>query len=397
MPTILDIAKAAGVSAATVSRVLNNRHGVSESVAQKVRETAELLRRDERPALPTIRDVAALAGVSTATVSNVINGRAVGGKTRQLVLDAIEKLDYKPNKIGRMLRRERRNTIIIASDALVTSCLQGAFAAARALGFDIMFIHASISDYDDFENSFKYGDACGVIFINSYNASIVQALSQEYPVVQCGAYVDALHSSIVSLDYEKAAFSLTNQLLRQGRKKICFLTSFGNSVSSYLYHQYYNDGIIKAIDSSGKDISFMRLDLGNHLYSMALEDHMRHISGLLEMSPSCRPDAIISTSSGCAMIYENVLIQSGVKVPDDIAIASLDDGASTRSCCPCITSVEQPLYKMGYESVRLLGDILSGKVSEHKHILFDHRIYLRGSTNAELYPFGQSLLCEKKN
>ncbi len=175
----------------------------------------------------TIYDVARVAGVSMATVSRVVNGNAnVKEKTRQKVLDAIAELDYRPNAIARGLASKRTTTV-----GVVLPTITSPYFAAIARGIDdvaSMYNYNVVlanSDNDEEKEgkvieSFLSKQVDGIVFMGSSLSESVrnQLVGTRTPVVLAGAIDGDKELASVNIDYHKAAYEATKKLLKTGKK-----------------------------------------------------------------------------------------------------------------------------------------------------------------------------------
>lgn len=391
MATIQDIAKYAQVSPSTVSRILKGKTPFSDSAKRRVDEAVAALgyTSERKHTTTTIKDVAKLAGVSISTVSNVMNNHTVSEESKQKVLDAAKELNYKPNMMGRNLRRENNRTIIVATSAPVEGILKGVYAAANEFDHDIILMYTNINKREDYIDRMETETARGIIFVNFPDYAALRELSQRYSVVQCGEYVEEFDTNVVSMDYERSAYELVMQLVNQGRKRfLLILPSMQDDVLKQ-FLRAYTKGFLSALKDNNLEISDKSvIDTGEDGYSNRYEVHERLFNSIFPEGEPL-PDAVISASNVLATVFTTMMQNRGISVPDDIAVATLQEGSACFRSKPYVTAVSQSNFQMGYESVKLLIQEINSDNTEKQTILLPHSIILRGSTNKELYPFDE--------
>ena len=180
---------------------------------------------------PTIRDVARLAGVSHQTVSRVINQSAdVTPETRERVEAAIMELDYRPSAIARSMARGETRTLACISpnltDYTFASIIEGAELEARNQGY--FMLSSSAADPESFNDLLEelvgHRRVDGLIIINPYADNRHKYIPEDFPLVFVGAYSRDGSVCSVSLDDVKVAFDATQHLLSLGHRRIAMIT-----------------------------------------------------------------------------------------------------------------------------------------------------------------------------
>ena len=188
----------------------------------------------------SIREVAKEANVSVATVSRVLNKTgAVADKTRTAVLDAVEKLGYKPNFFGKSLRSSKTNIILVMLSSLANTFCADVIRAidktASELGY---YIIVCTTNGQKEKEEYYINFACnrlsdGMIILNSsLTESEMSALSEKICLVQCNEYSDMHNTPFVSIDNKKAAYDAVSLLASNGRKRIVFYTVDNEFIST---------------------------------------------------------------------------------------------------------------------------------------------------------------------
>jgi LacI family repressor for deo operon, udp, cdd, tsx, nupC, and nupG len=192
--------------------------------------------------LTTISDVAKAAGVSVATVSRVINGIAnVSPETTAKVTKVIQELDYRPNLLGRNLRRTKSERILVLlpniSNPFYSEIVKGIEDVANRNGYSIMLCNTNsdIKREKKYIKMLKTRLADGAILMASeISCEELTELSKEVFMVQCCEYKEGIPVSHVSIDNEKAAYKATKHLISLGHRKIAFIGANNQFLSSNL-------------------------------------------------------------------------------------------------------------------------------------------------------------------
>lgn len=383
MVTLHDIAKIANVSAATVSRVLNGKGGISRRTTEKVMTAAQVAGYNNEPSL---RDVAELAGVSASTASNVLNGRTVSQSCRTAVLQAAAQLNYLPRNHVTGCRK----SVIYASQDSPVDIINSINTTANQLGYHVFYMPTTIYAADDYLHYLNSGQAAGIIFFNCSDTGLIRRCAARYPVVQCGAYSDIPGSHAVAIDYWQAARELLSEMLDHGKSRIWFLTDLDDqSNQAGQYAQVYIAGLKRALQERGLPESSMVIqDFGHFGLTGDFDYHSQVVDHWLSLPVGQRPDALLCMNGTLAAAYINLLTLAGIRVPEDIAVASFLGGRHDKQCRPFITSLQPPNRSLGSEAMTVVADLIDDARPRPKVMLFQHQIRYGGSTRPELYPFG---------
>lgn len=299
----------------------------------------------------SIEKVAQLAGVSKATVSRVLNAHpGVKPDTREKVLSAIAACDYQPNLLARQLRTAQSHMLLVLiSDITNPFCsrvVQGIEAEAELHGYHILLCHsASQLQREAAYLTLLTGKVVdGVITMDAASGlQDLQHIIAGAPWVQCSEFDPAIPASSVTIDHLDAARDTVHYLAGKGRKRIGLV----NGDMRYLYSHHREQGYQQAINALGLDWSGVAYasDISTEAGSQALQQ-------LLAMPQP--PDAIFAVSDVLAVGVIHAALQAGLHVPEDLAVVGFDGIPFTGSLNPPLTTIEQPMYQLGARSVQLL-------------------------------------------
>lgn len=327
-----------------------------------------------------IHDVAKYAGVSVSTVSKALGGEKyqVSDATRKKVLDAVQALGYSPNNLGHNLKNTTK-TILVAGFYPIQRILKGIYKAANELNFEMIFMDTRIYNQADYITKIENGSVKGAVFINLLDENMLTRLSGKYPVVQCGEYIDFPKSVSVSINNEKAAYEITDMMIKQGKKRFAFV--FSEYLGEYRYNmaRERKNGFLHAL--ADNNIEYIPELMRNCPYSDDISPVIEIARSFAALDPDKRPDAIFCEQALVGVVCINTLRLSGVSVPEEVAVAGFDDTSMCAVSDPMLTSVRHPYEDMGKESVHLINSIIEGKLSTGRHVYLDHEIVIRGSTH----------------
>ena len=328
----------------------------------------------------TIYDVAREAGVSMATVSRVVNGnKNVKENTRKKVLEVIDRLDYRPNAVARGLASKRTTTV-----GVVIPDITNTYFAALAKGIDDIAemykynIVLANSDEDDEKevavvNTLFSKQVDGVIFMGYH---LTEKIRSEFsrsrtPVVLAGT-VDVEHQlPSVNIDYKNATADAVRHLLKRN-KKIAFVS--GPLVDD-INGKVRLVGYKEALKEAGV----------NYSEGLVFESKYRYDDGyaLAERLVSSKATAAIVTGDELAAGLLNGLADHGVSVPEDFEIITSDDSQIASYTRPNLTTIAQPLYDLGAISMRMLPKIMHKEELEEREVILPHGLTERKSTRKD--------------
>lgn len=329
--------------------------------------------------MATIEDVAKLAGVSVATVSRVLNNSDIVSKEKkEKVLEVASQLNYQPNISGRNLRRSEAKMVLVVCAFVLDDVLLGIQDAAKRLGYDVIVsCTGGIQDVSDSLKFLQNGMVDGVIFMNMiFKAEELSGINKQYPVVQCCEYIDMSNSYFVATNDEKAAYDMVCHLIEQGKKKIAFVAYDGDPNQGTSFSNERERGYRRALIEHGL--------MANPLYRFSGDIC---VATGVEIAELClkmedRPDAIFCVQDMIAIGCQNALKKAGVKIPEEIAIAGFDNLEICEICDPPLTTIGQPFYEIGKETMNMLVMLIKGEIAVGRRVLIDHKLIVRGSTDA---------------
>ncbi len=329
--------------------------------------------------MATIVDVAKRAGVSTATVSRVLNGSAnVSDKTKERIMAAIEELNYNPNALGRNLRRMRTGLVLVIlpsiSNSFFSQVVKGMEQTGAAQSYTTM-ICTTRSNPDRermFLNLVRNRQADGVILISScLSAEELQSFCLQYPVVQCSEFIPGVDTPLVSIDNEHAGYDAAQHLLKLGHRHIGVIAARGTHSSDLRL-----TGCRRALAEYG--IADCPTAYGNFTYQSGYGAAQQ----LLQEHPQLTAIFAVSDVMACAAMRAGQDLEH--RVPETLSVIGFDNITMSYVVRPSLTTIAQPRYELGSAAMQqLIVQIENGKQS-HNCICMEHTIIKRESTAAIL-------------
>ena len=339
--------------------------------------------------MATIRDVARESGVSVATVSYVMNKspQTVRDETRQRVLAAARRLNYQPNAMARGLVRRRMNilgvlfhvsapTIII--DPYASALLQGILTAAAATGFSIILFPERWRDASHSAAPLRERHTDGILAsAPGVDSDMLPSLvAQGLPFVAIAAPSNVPTVIGVDVDNEKGARLATEHLLSLGHRRIAHLTGNPNEASAQARLAGFRATLAQAGVSIPAEYIVPSLYKGRISYDKTLQ--------LLALPEP--PTAIFAGNDNLAMEVLEAARDRGVSVPSELSVVGFDDIPAASLVTPPLTTVHQPLARIGETAARLLVARVAGEPVPAATHLLEPELIIRGTTAAAAPP-----------
>ena len=326
----------------------------------------------------TIKDVAKAAGVSVATVSRVLNKKAnISDAAIEAVNTAVDELGYSPNFLGRDLRKceTRRILAIIASTehSFYSEVIRGMQETAFKSGYDVLI--GTTDDEPDHEMRllnmlFSRSVDAAVLLGPKLDVQTINKLGKNYNLALCIERLDDCELLTVTIDNIAAAYDAVKCLINKGSRKVAMISTSIRSQSSIDREIGYK----RALEESG--IPFRDEYLYQGTYdSISGEEAVGNFLSLPDP-----PTAIFAVSDHLAMGAIRRSISRGKKVGKDIQIMGFDDITYSQMFIPSISTVRQPLYLQGVTVIKELLENLTNPVKKDDLIMLSHELVLRSST-----------------
>jgi DNA-binding LacI/PurR family transcriptional regulator len=361
--------------------------------SQNAKRFALFANRFSNTVMATISDVARACGVSPTTVSFVLNNgpRPVSARTRQRVLEAMERLNYQPSGVARGLARQRMHTIgvlfsghepRIVHNPYAVAVLDGIVAASTTRGYDVTLITRHWSQTGGAESpAFFDGRSDGILLLSPLagaDAALGSVSARHIPMVQVGAPAVLPQTFWMDVDNAQGARLAVQHLLSLGHRRIALLLG----PSEYEHVTERRRTFLAELTAAGiaapAEITIRPWAAG---WKKAEQD----IAAL--MADDNRPTALLATSDPVALLAQQVLKSLGVSIPQQVSLVGFDDSPGAGAELADLTTIRQPLFDIGQAAaLRLISQIERDDASDcaetnqEKARLFAPELVVRGST-----------------
>jgi LacI family transcriptional regulator len=328
----------------------------------------------------SITDVAREAGVSIATVSRVLNDiDVVNEDTKKKVVDAIKKLGYRPNIVARSLKTQKTKTIGILlpdiSNQFYPEIVRGAEDVSNIYDYNIILCNSDL----DIEKEKEYLRVLsekmvdGVIYMSSsLNEEILELINElnlKTVLVETKDKDGALPS--VTIDNVKACYDSTKLLIDKGIREIAFIGA-GKDTKNAWGERYI--GYEKAMKEAEIEINPELV----YFESMKVKSGYEGIQKFIKQKNKFK--GVVCASDDIAMGAINALRDNKIKIPKDVSVIGFNDNYAAAIFYPKITTISQPTYDMGSVAMRMLIKLLNKKEIEEPHYVLEHELIEREST-----------------
>jgi DNA-binding LacI/PurR family transcriptional regulator len=337
--------------------------------------------------MATIKDVAKIAGVSYNTVSFVVNGvDKVAPETKERVLKAIAELNYRPNKAARALVGGKADSIAFISTRftsifgmnILREIEDGVHLAGLSSNLDL--IPYSTRGEDGFKEQIidsiiynRKADAIIMLGIKPGRESMLKLKEEGISVVIIDGTMAGGHS--VKCDNEKGAYMAANYLLNAGRKNIAYLgmSKTGGEIWPSIIER--EQGYKKALFAKSIAVKERFMATVNNNY---INEGSAIMQTLLKSNRDI--DAVFcGAGDSTAIGAVKAIKEAGFRVPQDIAVVGYDDIPVASAFTPSLTTVRQPVEKMGNEAFLMALEAMQGTLKAPKNLVFEPELIVRES------------------
>ncbi len=307
------------------------------------------------PNPPTLKDVAKQAGVSIATASRVLNKtKYIKQETRILVERAIQQLNYSPNRVAQRLRKKEGHRRLIG---LLVADIQNPFYVDVMRGVeDVAFSTDHVVFLANFAQDvkreklylriMKSESIDGLIVAPSHekDREVIQLVKSGLPVVCVDRGLTDVEVDVVLIDNQKAAFEAVEYLIQRGHRRIAYLGGLPQIPTTMQRKKGYEDALRKYAIPVDPDL--IRFGDSKH------ESGKRLAAQLLDLP--LPPTALFTGNNLITLGALETIHTRKLKIPDEVAILGFDDMYWSISLNPPLTAVHQPGYEIGKRAAELL-------------------------------------------
>lgn len=332
----------------------------------------------------TIRDIAEAAGVSAATVSLVLNGKGdISGVTRAKVLEAVASLNYVPRtskstaEPGETLRflkiAKHGHTVNRDHSVFISDYIDGMSAEATRRNYTLEVVSFEGQPISSVAESLAGSPISGVVALGTElteaDIRLIQGLG--YPTVFIDTFFDVIDANFVDMNNEDAVFKVLSRFHQQGFRRIGFVASHVETTNFRLRR----DAFFKNMARLGLVVDEIDVLSVESTYDGAYSDTRQLLRDGLELA-----ECYFCTNDIIAYGFIRALREHGLHIPDDVSIIGFDNLPQSATMDPGLTTIEVSKRKIGYLAVTILDDLIhSAEPQPAVKILVGADLVLRGS------------------
>lgn len=326
----------------------------------------------------TLDDIGEMAGVSRATVSRVINDYPhITPEVRERVQKVIKKTGYKPNKIAQLLASNRSGSIglvipstarTIMSDPYFLHLISGITKKTNhfALTLALFLFHSMEDEIQTAHLLFNNSLVDGLIITadRKENPFAQEVIRHDIPFVVVGRSELKAQIPCVNVANELGAYLATEHLINLDRRRLAVIMCDHNTAGDDRFTGYR-----KALDDYAVEFDPQRVARGD----FTQESGYAAMQQLL----ATKPDAVFASSDMMAIGAQQAIRKAGLRIPDDIAVVGFDNLPQATLADPPLTTVQQPIEELGMEAVDMLHGILNGSTRSPRQIVLPVKLIRR--------------------
>lgn len=332
-----------------------------------------------------LEDIAKIAGVSRSTVSRVINNQPnVSEDTRRRVLSVIEEHNFRPNIAARALVTQQTRVLSVVipkavsdtfTDPYFPTLIQGAMSAANQQEYAVMLWIGNATEDEErfFQRILSNSLFDGIIVASALTDDPLRLWLQRagFPYVFIGAPQDE-SLNYVDVDNVQAGQAAVSHLIRLGYQRIGTLAGpqkLGAGIDRL-------KGYRMALERAGR-----RID-----NDLIIESQFSEVAGYMNMKKLLQRhvDAVFAASDVIAFGAMRAIREQGLRIPQDVAVIGFDDIDSAAQAFPPLTTVRQPILEEGAAAARVLIDLIQKRVEGPQRVLLNTELIIRDSCGAKL-------------
>ncbi len=332
----------------------------------------------------SINDVAKHAGVSNATVSRVLSGyEHVSEKTRSLVLQAVNELNYQPDKTARRLRSQSTSQVI----GLIVSDIQNPHFSAMVRGVEDFAYQHNMNiilcntdeqpEREEFYLHLMQSERAAGVLINPISPNAYQILthlqSMNISVVLLDNQINGFESDSIGVTDWQGAYDMTSHIIAMGNKRIGIIAGDPVQVTGVQRLQGYKD----ALKDNGLNEEESLIEISKYTIDGGYE-------ATLNILQQSKPDALFTCTNSLTIGALKALKEYNLNIPNNICLATFDDLPYAEFFHSPLTSVAQPSYQIGAEAGRLIHERLKSPETPYKNIELPCELIIRQSCGEKL-------------
>ncbi|MBN2165169.1 MAG: LacI family DNA-binding transcriptional regulator [Marinilabiliaceae bacterium] len=329
----------------------------------------------------SLTEVAEMAGVSIATVSRVINKNSnVNPETRAKVEKAIKALNYRPNRVAKRLRNKNASSNLLGvlipdiQNPFYVDVLRGIEDIASANNYALIMCNFSQDEKKEemYLDILQSESIDGLIAAPAHenDQKVIGIVNSGLPIVCVDRGLANVDVDLVLVENRAGAYSAVDHLAKKGYKRIAYISGMKQIPSS----QQREKGYIDALRDHGIEIDSDLIKYGDSRH----ESSTKLCEELLDMPNP--PDAIFTGNNLITLGALETIHKRGLKIPEDVAIVGFDDMYWSISLNPPLTAVRQPAYEIGKRAAELLIQRINDSSRSVVNMILKTELMVRSST-----------------
>jgi LacI family transcriptional regulator len=331
----------------------------------------------------TIKDIARRVGRSVTTVSRALHDYDdVSPETKAMVRQVAAEMGYTPSSFAQRLQKQKSDTIGLVlptygprfSDPFFSEFLAGVGNKASNLGYDILVSTCPPGDEElrRYQSSVQGRRVDGFIVLRTRrtDARIEYLCRVDFPFVAFGRVEGACNFLLVDEDSEHGMHLIVEHLVSQGYRRIAFIAA----PDELMFTHYRNKGFFEGLEEHHLSIEDDLIATGD----LTQRGGYAQAKKLLAVEP--RPEAIVASNDLMAMGAISAAQETGLTVGEDIAITGFDDTPMAEHTHPSLTTVHQPVYKIGGMVTDMLIHRIQGDPLADKQVILKPSLVIRQSS-----------------
>ncbi|MCE5342413.1 MAG: LacI family DNA-binding transcriptional regulator [Eubacteriales bacterium] len=324
-------------------------------------------------------EVAKRAHVSIATVSRVLNGQTnVAPEMAARVTEAVRALAYEPNLIAQNLRRNESRTLVILTPNITNpyyaNIISGIAQGAQENGYSSFLFNTEgkrALEEQILERLKKHQADGAIMLAAELGADWIYDYAKEYPVVQCSEFDPRFSIPHVCVDNEQATKDVMAYLLSLGHTRIGTISIENRFHSTAARLHAYKTSLVQAGIPVEED--YIRYATQGYTFKMGLK------SARSLLAQEKRPTALFCVSDMLALGAIAGAKEMGFRVPNDVTVIGFDDVEYTTMFHPYVTTVVQPCYQIGHTAVELVCGLIQ-RQQVPQEVILPHNLVIRESS-----------------
>lgn len=319
----------------------------------------------------TIKDIARICGVSVSTVSRAINNHPdINMETKALIMDAIKKYNYIPNNSARNLKRSESNTIAVLIKGITNTFYTNMLKVfeneiqKKKYSFFLHRVEEHQNELDVALELEKEKKLKGIVFLGGYFYPSGEKLKQiKVPfILSTGGIADTVDKkscSFVMVDDVRESYKMVDYLCQLGHRKIAIISAPPDDIS---IGKSRLEGYKEALKDNGIDFdpNLVRYKIDDGIDTFSMKYGYEVMKDLIKTGADFT--AVFAISDSMAVGACKAIFEAGKKVPDDYSVCGFDGLDISFYYEPSITTIKQPVEEMAEETIRILFDMIEGRI-----------------------------------